>query len=178
MTDGAVPTPKPLRILEIGDELLFKRGAPDQTDFYWAGYKSREKISIGFGPVAYIRSLRRLRRGDYDLLALHVPLYAPWHPRVILTVLRDWHIFAPRGWWAVFGWWLIQHFHDVPIVAIDINDSFGIGRHAFPLIDRCRAYSNASCRPTDGWCFSNRGIRTCPACAGARSPGTNDVWRR
>jgi hypothetical protein len=142
--------PRPLRILEIGDELLFKRGVPDQTDFFWTGYKSRGKISIAFGAAEFFRAMRRLRRNEYDLLALHVPLYPPWRARVIFTVLRDWRLSAPRGLCAVFGWWLIQRFHRVPTVAIDLNDSFGIGRHAFRLMDASRGYFKREL-PADRW---------------------------
>jgi hypothetical protein len=141
---------QPLRILEVGDELLFKRGISDQTDFFWTGYRPRGKIAAALGPLELFRSMRRLRQNQYDLLAVHVPLYPPWHPRVILTILRDWGLAAPRGLFAVFGWWLIQRFHRVPIVAIDLNDSFGIGRHAFPLIDRSRAYFKREL-PADRW---------------------------
>jgi hypothetical protein len=141
---------QPLRILEIGDELLFKRGISDQTDFFWTGYRPRGKITIALGPLELFRSLRRLRQNQYDLLAVHVPLYPPWHPRVILTILRDWRLAAPRGLFAMLGWWLIQRFHRVPIVAIDLNDSFGIGRHAFSLIDRSRAYFKREL-PADRW---------------------------
>ena len=142
--------PRPLRILEIGDEILFWRAVPNQTDFFWSGYRPRGKIAIAFGPMAFIRAMRRLRRNEYDLLVLHVPLYAPWHPRVILTVLRDWRLFAPVGLFAVFGWWLVQHFHRVPIVAIDLNDSFGINRHAFRLIDISCFYFKREL-PVDRW---------------------------
>ncbi len=142
--------PKPLRVLEIGDEILFKRAVPDQTDFFWAGYRPRGKINIAFGPAAFLRALRRLRRNEYDLLAVHVPLYPPWHPRVVLTVLRDWRLSAPRGLFAVFAWWLVQRFHRVPMVAIDLDNSFGIGRHAFSLIDACSAYFKREL-PADRW---------------------------
>lgn len=142
--------PRPLRILEIGDELFFKRAVPDQTDSFWTGYRPRGNIAIALGPVEFLRAIRRLRRSQYDLLVIHVPLYAPWHPRVILTVLRDWRLSAPRGLFAVFGWWLIQRFHRVPMVAIDLNDSFGIDRHAFRLIDASRAYFKREL-PADRW---------------------------
>lgn len=142
--------PEPLRILEIGDENLFKSTVPEQTDFYWTGYRARGKIAIALGPANLLKALRKLRRGEYDLLALHVPLYPPWHPRVLLTVLRDWRLAALRGLFAVFGWWLIQRFHHTPIVAIDLNDSFGIGRHAFRLIDVSRVYFKREL-PADRW---------------------------
>lgn len=162
--------PKPLRILEIGDELLFKRAVPEQTDFFWTGYRPRRWIAIAFGPAAFFRAMRRLRVGEYDLLALHVPLYPPWHPRVILVVLRDWRLLAPRGLFAVFGWWLIQRFHRVPIVAIDFNDSFGVGRHAFPLIDRSRAYFKREL-PADRWqAFFGSGHATLPGLRWRKKP--------
>jgi len=148
--DGPQPAIRPLRILEIGDELLFKTAVPDQTDFHWTGYRPRGKTGIGFGPLRFLRAMRRLRAGQYDLLALHVPLYPPWHPRVLLTVLRDWRLSAPRGLFAVFGWWLVQRWHRVPIAAIDMNDSFGIGQHAFSLIDASRIYFKREL-PADRW---------------------------
>lgn len=141
---------RPLRILEIGDDLLFHPAVPEQTDFFWTGYRARARVAMAFGPVRFLRALRRLRRKDYDLLAVHVPLYPPWHPRVILTVLRDWRLAAPRGLFAVFAWWLVQRFHRVPMVAVDFNDSFGIGRHAFGLLDRSRAYFKREL-PADRW---------------------------
>ena len=141
---------RPLRVLEIGDNLLFKSAVPNQTDFFWTGYRARGKIAIAFGPAQFLYAMRKLRRNEYDLLVVHVPLYPPWHPRVILTILRDWRLSAPRGLFAVFGWWIIQRFHRIPIVAIDLNDSFGIGRHAFRLIDASRAYFKREL-PADRW---------------------------
>lgn len=143
-------SPEPLRILEIGDEILFKSAVPEQTDFYWTGYRARGKIAIALGPANFLKAIRKLRRGEYDLLVLHVPLYPPWHPRVLLTILRDWRLSTLRGLCAVFGWWLIRHFHQTPIVAIDLNDSFGIGRHAFRLIDVSRVYFKREL-PADRW---------------------------
>jgi hypothetical protein len=144
------PRAKPLRILEVGDELLFKSAVFDQTDFFWTGYRPRGKIAIALGLKAFIRAMRRLRLNEYDLLVVHVPLYPWWHPRVVLNVLRDWRFHALRGLFAVFGWWLVQRFHRVPIAAVDMNDSFGIGRHAFRLIDRCRSYFKREL-PADRW---------------------------
>jgi len=150
MSATSTDSQKPLRILEIGDELLFKPAAPEQTDFFWTGYKPRGKIAVALGVREFLRSLRKLRRNEYDLLAVHVPVYPPWHPRVLLTVLRDWRLSAPRGLFAVFAWWLIQRFHRTPIAAVDLNDSFGIGAHAFSLIDRSRAYFKREL-PADRW---------------------------
>lgn len=160
--NGQAQTPKPLRILEIGDDRFFKSVVPDQTDFFWTGYKPRANRAIAFGPIAFLHSLRRLRRKEYDLVVVHVPRYAPWHPRTILTALRDWHLSAPRGLFAIFSWLFIRHFHDVPMIAIDLGDSFGVGRHAFRTIDACRAYFKREL-PADRWqVFYKTGHSTLP----------------
>jgi hypothetical protein len=163
---------RPLRILEVGDELLFKPAVPEQTDFYWTGYKPRGNIAIAFGPKEFFRAMRRLRRDMYDLLVVHVPLYPPWHPRVIATVLRDWRLSAPRGLFAVFAWWLVQRFHRVPIAAIDLNDSFGVGRHAVGLIDLSRVYFKREL-PADRWqVFFKSGHANLPGHRWRRKPGS------
>ena len=162
--------PGPLRILEIGDEFLFKTAVPNQTDFYWTGYRPRGKIAIAFGPTAFFRTIRRLWRKDYDLVVLHVPLYPPWHPRVILTVLRDWRLSAPKGLFAVFAWWLIQRFHSVPIAPIDLNDSFGIGRHAFHLIDVGRGYFKRELTADKWQVFFKSGHANLPGLRWRRKP--------
>lgn len=145
-----MPEARPLRILEIGDELLFKAAVPAQTDFFWTGYRPRGRSATGFGPLRWLRALRALRAGHYDLLVLHVPLYPAWHPRVLFTVLRDWRLQALRGLFAVFAWHLVRLGHRVPIAAVDMNDSFGIGRHAFGLIESSRAYFKREL-PADRW---------------------------
>src|SRR5688572_7861510 len=86
----------PLRIVEIaGRELFFGLAAPGQTEAYWAGNKPRNRAKLALGPFKLIRMIKRLRRGEFDLLAVHTAQYAPWHPRSLLTILRDWHIRAP-----------------------------------------------------------------------------------
>ncbi len=161
---------RPLSILEIGDDLLFKSAVPDQTDFFWTGYRARGKIAIAFGPAQFLYAMRKLWRNEYDLLVVHVPLYPPWHPRVILTILRDWRLSAPRGLFAVFGWWIIQRFHSVPIVAIDLNDSFGIGRHAFRLIDTSRAYFKRELAADRWQVFYKSGHRNLPGLRWRKKP--------
>jgi hypothetical protein len=62
---------KPLRILEIGDLDLFVLAVPEQTEFYWTGTKPRQWGKRAFGPIRMIRSLGKLRRGEFDLLVVH-----------------------------------------------------------------------------------------------------------
>jgi hypothetical protein len=141
---------RPLRILEIGDNELFIRGVPEQTEYYWAAVKPRGRAGRAFGPVRLIRSLMRLRRREYDLLVVHAAQYAPWHPRSILTTLRDWHILSPLGLFAIFAWRFVHLFHDVPIVVLDLGDSCLVGRHNFFLLDSCKAFFKREL-PGDNW---------------------------
>jgi len=142
--------PAPLRILEIGDQSLFALAVPAQTDFFWTGQKPRRFAQRALGPRRALQCLIDLRRGKYDLLVVHATQYAPWHPRTLLTVLRDWNIRAPLGLFATFAWRFVHLFHNVPIVAIDLGDSFGIGAHNFFLLDVCEAFFKREL-PSDHW---------------------------
>jgi hypothetical protein len=151
-----------LRILEIGDDTLFFRAVPQQTTFYRVAAKPRGQADRAFGPLRALRCLRDLRAGKYDLLVVHAAQYAPWHPRTVLTALRDWHIRAPVGLFGLFVWRFVHRFHAVPIVAIDLGDSFGIGRHNFFLLRAARAFFKREL-PADRWhVFHRSGSRDYP----------------
>ncbi|BCP54368.1 hypothetical protein K32_29850 [Kaistia sp. 32K] len=128
-----------LRILEINTS-LFRVAAPDQTDFHWAARKPDGQLKRLFGPAAFFRALKKLRSGGYDLVVVDGAPLPAWHPRTWLTALRDYHIRAPQALFAIAAARLLHHFHSVPVAVIDVNDSFGIGRHNFGLIDRCHSY--------------------------------------
>ena len=141
---------KPLRILEIGDLDLFVLAVPEQTEFYWTGTKPRQWGQRAFGPIRMIRSLGKLRRGEFDLLVVHTTQYPPWHLRSILTALRDWGLRAPLGLFAIFAWRFVHLFHNVPIAVLDLNDPCRIGSHNFFLLDRCKAFFKREL-PSDPW---------------------------
>ena len=149
-TQSAASGARPLRILEIGANELFVAAVPEQTEFYWTGIKPRGRVHRAFSPARLIRSLIKLRRGEFDLLVVHATLYAPWHPRSIFTALRDWHIRAPLGLFGIFAWRFVHLFHDVPIAVVDLDNSSQIGRHNFFLFDRCRAFFKREL-PSDHW---------------------------
>ena len=128
-----------LRILEINVG-LFKTVVPDQTDFFWASRKPYGKTSALFGPSAFLRTLKALRAGRYDIVVVDGPPLPAWHPRTWLTALRDYHFRAPKAMFVIAAARLMHHFHSVPVAVIDINDSFGIGTHQFGLIERCHSY--------------------------------------
>jgi hypothetical protein len=149
-SESAASGARPLRILEIGGAEFCVVAAPWQTEFYWTGIKPRGRVHRAFGPARLIRSLIKLRRREFDLLVVHTTLYAPWHPRSILTALRDWHFRAPLGLFAMFAWRFVHLFHDVPIAVVDLDDSCQIGRHNFFLLDRCGAFFKREL-PSDHW---------------------------
>jgi hypothetical protein len=143
------PAAKPLRILEVGNHTFFAKAVPDQTDFYYAGHRTSHRLKP-LGPLRFLQVLRRLRRKQYDLVVLHSARFAPWHPRTFLPLLRNKHFLSYPWLCAPCGWRLLHRFHDVPVVAIDLSDTFGIGRHNFHLLDRCRAFYKREL-PADRW---------------------------
>ena len=145
--DGAVPT-KRLRILEVGNHGFFYHAVPDQTDYFYAGHRHSNQRPLG--PIQYLRVLKRLRRGEYDLVVLHAARFAPWHPRTFLPILRARQLLAYPWLFAPYAWRFLHRFHNVPVVAIDLSDTFGIGRHNFHLLDRCRAFFKREL-PVDRW---------------------------
>jgi len=147
------PNTQPLRILEIGSlgsSGLFVDAVPAQTQFYWTGAKRRDRDQYSFGPLRMLRSLAKLRRREFDLLVVHTTQYPPWHPRSILTALRDWHYRPLRGLFGLFAWRFTHLFHSVPIAVVDLRDSCHIGRHNFFLLDSCVAFFKREL-PTDNW---------------------------
>ncbi len=151
---------RPLRILEIGGDCLFALAAPAQTEFYWTGIRLRGNVRQRFGrlggikrvlgPIRFVRTLLELRRHEYDLLVVHAAPFAPWHPRSFLTALRAWNVLSPLGLFANFAWRIVHLFHGVPVVTLDLGDSFGIGRHNFFLLDVSKVYFKREL-PADRW---------------------------
>jgi hypothetical protein len=141
---------RPLRILEIGGYDFFASAVPQQTELLWSSMKLPPPGVSALGPLKLIRALMRLRRGAFDLVVIHAPQYAPWHPRSFLMTLRDWHVRAPLGLFANFASRLIHWFHRVPVAAIDLSDSCLIGRHNFSLLRACAAFFKREL-PSDHW---------------------------
>jgi len=142
--------PRPLRILEVGGDHLFKRGAPDQTDHAWTSFKPSPSGDRALGPLRLLRCLSDLRAGRYDLVVVHANQYAPWSARSLAYGLRDWGWRAPLGLFAMFAWRLVCIGHRTPVAAVDLGDSFGVGRHNFFLLRAARAYFKREL-PTDHW---------------------------
>src|SRR5205085_5124212 len=120
-------------------------------------------VKRALSPTRFIKSLIKLRRREYDLLVIHAAPFAPWHPRSFLTTMRAWTLRAPLGLFANFAWRIVHLFHSVPIVALDLGDSFGIGRHNFFLLDIAQVYFKREL-PADRWhVFFNSSYRDLPS---------------
>ena len=153
---------RPLRILEVGGYEFFSLVAPDQTDLLWACDKPRNRVQSALGPIKYLSALAKLRRGEYDLVVIHASQYAPWHPRTVVTILSNWHIRWPLGLFARFAWRFMHICHNVPIVAVDLDDPCLIGRHNFFLLKCSKAFYKREL-PSDHWLvFCRSGYPTYP----------------
>src|SRR5262245_17945857 len=139
-----------LRILEIGGHPLFKLAVPDQTDFYWASTKPRDRAKLALGPIRFVQCLLKLRRGEYDLLVLHANQYAWWHPRSFLVAMRDWHVRALLGLFSIFASRYMILLHKVPTAVIDLADTCLLGGQNKFLLKRCAADFKREL-PIDNW---------------------------
>jgi hypothetical protein len=144
--------PEKLRFLELGVDFLFKYAYPAQTDAFYCGtwHESRYGAGEVLGPRNLWKIVGKLRRGEYDLVIAHPPLYAPWHPRSFLSMLKYRQASYPVGLFSHYAWQFLIRTCRAPMVAVDKLDSFGIGRHNNFLFDRCRAYYKREL-PTDNW---------------------------
>ncbi|MEO1226830.1 MAG: glycosyltransferase [Pseudomonadota bacterium] len=161
-----------LRILELGDNMTFALGKPGQTDFYMASMRGNRSKSAGPWPEMTLARLWKLfaraRRGDYDLVVVQPPIYPWWHLRSFLTVVKNTLL---RGrvlgffatWSATLAFPLLRFLpRNVPMVVVDMNDSFGIFRHNVFLFDRCHTYFKREL-PIDKWhVFYRSGHRNLP----------------
>lgn len=144
--------PEKLRFLELGVGFLFKYAYPEQTDAYYCGtwHPSRYGVSETLGPRNFWKVLGKLRRGEYDLVVAHPPMYAPWHPRSFLSMLKYRQATYPAALFSHYAFqWLLRTCR-TPIATVDLLDTFGIGWHNNFLFDRSRAYFKREL-PTDNW---------------------------
>jgi hypothetical protein len=143
-----------LRILEIGDRGLFAQGLPTQTTLVWTGAEGWREPServVNFGPsrVSWLR--RTLRSGGFDLVACHVPVYAPWSiAGIVRRTFSRKFLAAPSSLTRSFGICALPRTLDVPLVILDTEDTPAINRHAFALLDRARLYFKREL-PIDHW---------------------------
>ncbi|MDQ4061213.1 MAG: glycosyltransferase [Pseudomonadota bacterium] len=166
-----------LRIVELGDHTYFKYSYPAETELIWTGLRPPRDPSLSyteFSPAVLLQLMRRIRRGEMDLLVCYPPLYAPWHPRSFLHALRHYHMRFAKGLFMSCGTTLVRLLGRVPLAVVDMGDSFAINRHNFFLLDRCTAYFKREL-PTDHWkVFFKTAHRNLPT----RALRRNERYRR
>jgi len=126
---------RPLRILEIGSNPLFRMAVPEQTDFYWSGLNLPKGLpgTRGIGPVRLVRLLRAVGRGAYDLVVVHPNLYPVWHPRAWGKIVASFPLTAPHRLFAATAPWFFRFARGAPVVLVDQADSFGLQRHVIGM---------------------------------------------
>jgi glycosyltransferase involved in cell wall biosynthesis len=144
-----------IRILEIGAWTYCKDEYPDRTTLLWTGERPCRKAGEAgvhdCTPLRFLRAMRDVRDGKYDIVVTYMQVWPAWNPRYWLrSLLRDpLRPFAALT--RVFGvTWLRFVRPRVPFAAIDMNDSFVIGRQNFFLLDRTDATFKREL-PADRW---------------------------
>ncbi len=141
------------RILEIGDRVLFKSAMPEATTLVWTGIEALTVPKVeheSFGPSNARHLVAAMRRQHCDLIVCHPPTYAPWEPRWIARLIGKHFILFPRPLVRGLGTAVARLAGTTPLAVIDSGDSFGINRHNFPLLDRCRYWFKREL-PADHW---------------------------
>jgi Glycosyl transferases group 1 len=155
--------PEKLSILEIGDHGLFKAIHPGNTVRLMTDPRQRPVPGLTpFGWRPWRRLVGEIRDGRFDMIVCYPRLYAPWDtrsfgdaflaglPRLVDPVYRT------------FGLLAACRTANVPLVAIDYDDSFAINRHNFRVLDRCQLYFKREL-PMDNWrAFFKTGHRNLP----------------
>lgn len=152
------------RVLEIGELAYIKQAYRERTTllstssrplWYWVERDPPVPMQrpdfLDCTPGNFLRCLRDAHAGRYDLIVVYVPLYSPWHPRHGLHSLSSdpWHPW--RALTRVFGVsWLRFLRAPVPLVAVDLNDHFGIRRPGFFLLDKAGVVFKREL-PVDRW---------------------------
>jgi len=142
-----------LRILEIGSG-YFKFQYPERTTCLWTNTRLPNDFCDidGFStPDRVLRELRAAAAGRYDVVIANTVRYSPWHPRYwarapFNTPTHPWASISRQFGVSVLRWATIP----VPLIAIDMDDSFGIGSDSVFLFDKAKAFFKREL-PVDNW---------------------------
>jgi hypothetical protein len=147
-------TPALPRILEIGDFHYVKAQYPDRTTLLWTGGRSPLVGSSEYfdcTPRRLLRAIADLRAGRYDLVVAYMGLRSPWHPRNWLRAVAAEPTRPLAALSRVFGVaWLRFVSMPAPLVVLDMNDAFIMGRHNFFLLDKADVVFKREL-PVDRW---------------------------
>jgi glycosyltransferase involved in cell wall biosynthesis len=142
-----------LRILEIGDNFLFKATYPNQTTLIWAGGRSPPKpwVDAPATPGTMLQVLRDIRAGRYDIVVAYPPLYTPLHPRYWGRAFfrRPW-----SPWSALTRCWGTSYLRlgecPVPLAIVELEDCSSMGAPMAALLERATLAFKREL-PTDRW---------------------------
>src|SRR5260370_1003904 len=147
-------TPASARILEIGDFHYVKDQYPGRTGRLWTGGRSPllgRSQYFDAPPARFLRAMAELRAGRYDLVVAYMGLRSPWHPRNWLRALAAEPMRPFTAPSRVFGVsWLRFVSIPAPLVVLDMNDAFILGRHNFFLLDKADLVFKREL-PVDRW---------------------------
>ncbi|MBZ0215509.1 MAG: hypothetical protein K8F25_03055, partial [Fimbriimonadaceae bacterium] len=171
-----------LRVLEIGEHFLFHMADPQRSDFFLATPKAN--YGVDWKPdilslPALIRVFARVARKQYDLVVIHPPHYAGWHPRSFLaafkfTMMKGRPLLFPGILFSTFAYSLLRFLPRCRMVAIDMSDHSSIPRHHLYLLDRSVCYFKREL-PVDEWhVFYRTAHRSLPS----RNFRGKAKWRR
>jgi glycosyltransferase involved in cell wall biosynthesis len=143
-----------LRIVEIGTLALFRSHSEAEVLSLRTNADSQGEASTWSQPFslrAFFALRRRIKAGAVDLLVVYPPRYRPWGIRVLAKAM----VANPRHMLAAAiratGVSMVRFLpRGVPIVALDLDDTFAINRHSFFLLERARIYFKREL-PIDRW---------------------------
>ena len=141
------------RILEIGG-FYFKLEFPERTTALWSNPRlpqEGEPIDGFSTPDRILRELKAAGEGKYDVIVANTLRYSPWHPRYWARG----PFYTPAHPWAAltrqFGVSALRFAKiPVPLIAIDMDDAFGIGRSSVFLLDKAKVFFKREL-PVDKW---------------------------
>ncbi len=140
------------RILEIGDHGTLTSAFPERSTLLWTGrhWRPSKEARQLFTLRAARQALREMREGRIDLVVVWVQPYAPWNWRQLRAVFdKPFRPFASLV--RVFGTELARLVpKDIPVIAIDPEDSRPIAPHNYFLLDRARYFFKREL-PVDRW---------------------------
>jgi len=146
--------PASARILEIGDFHYVKDQYPERTTLLWTGRRPPLLGRSDYFDCTLPRLLRAIadaRASCYDLVVVYMGLRSPWHPRNWLRSLFAEPARPVAAVSRVFGVsWLRFAPIPVPLVVLDMNDAFIMGRHNFFLLDKADVVFKREL-PVDRW---------------------------
>ena len=147
-------TPASARILEIGDFDYVKQQYPERTTLLWTGGRPPRLSHSQYQdctPARFFRAMSELRAGRYDLVIAYMGLRSGWHSRNWLRALVSEPSRPVSAVIRGFGSeWLRFITIPTPLVVLDMNDAFIMGRHNFFLLDKADVVFKREL-PVDRW---------------------------